>query len=539
MGDAHGGRWRRAPRGRRGRRGSALVYALASVMLVAGLAASFLQVSTGIARRQSEAIEKKQAFYLAEAGLIEAVAGLQVGHTGNLGSALLPAAFGGGLLWVEATEHEDDLVELECYARAGASLAHLSLWVEQGQDTVASLGFFGGQSLELNPGTTIDAYESHAGGSGEQPAVMGGLSGATGGTGGGTISSSGGDGSASSSGFVVGSASSGSTTELRALVGSNGPVTILGSAELPTTVEGDVFAGLDDVVTVGSYATVTGLKRGGLNAFELPEVDVPDCAPAAGIVHSSAVPLVLNELTAAYESLEVSSGAEVVVQGPTTLVLGSLLLRPGSSLTLDASSGPIQVVFTGSVGMYESSNLVVTPDDPTQVTFQMAGPSEVPHRLFASGEFHGLIYAPESEVRVASSLEVFGAAVADRLAFVGPVALHYDQTLARAALVEGSPRIVSWRLIELESQPNSGGADPFVLQGVDRSLSPLPAAAHEDQVLDLTYYDTFGGLQSYSGMESAFDWSTVNIVVSASRDGEVVQSASKTVRQVLDMIVHD
>ena len=86
---------------RSGRRGNALVLSLIVVLVVSTLAASFLQLTSAVTRRQANAVDIKQAFYLAESGLTEAYSGLMQGKTGSVGSQADPAIFGRGLFWVE------------------------------------------------------------------------------------------------------------------------------------------------------------------------------------------------------------------------------------------------------------------------------------------------------------------------------------------------------------------------------------------------------------------------------------------------------
>ncbi len=100
----------------RARNGSALLFSVVAVMVVSILAAGFLQLALSVTRRLNSSSDTLQALNLAEAGLAEAYTGLAVARTGKVGSPEAPAIFGGGLLWVEATERAGGLVELESTA---------------------------------------------------------------------------------------------------------------------------------------------------------------------------------------------------------------------------------------------------------------------------------------------------------------------------------------------------------------------------------------------------------------------------------------
>src|SRR5262245_15278256 len=111
-------------------RGVALIYSVIAVMVVSILAAGFMQLALSVTRRLSSTSDTAQAFNIAEAGLAEAYTGLGVAHTGNVGTVDAPAVFGGGLVWVEATEHASGLVELESTGMYGTGRATLGLVCE-------------------------------------------------------------------------------------------------------------------------------------------------------------------------------------------------------------------------------------------------------------------------------------------------------------------------------------------------------------------------------------------------------------------------
>src|SRR5687767_3777572 len=90
------------------RRGSVLVLSLVAVATVVVFAASFSQFASSVANRQAQAVHRKRAFYMAEAGLAEAFAGFSCGKSGNVGTAEAPALLGDGVFWVEAVELEPD-----------------------------------------------------------------------------------------------------------------------------------------------------------------------------------------------------------------------------------------------------------------------------------------------------------------------------------------------------------------------------------------------------------------------------------------------
>ena len=141
---------------RRARRGGVLVLSLIAVGVVASLSVAYLQLSATVTRSQAAASDVKLSFYLAEAGLAEAYSGLQVGRTGNVGSESKPVILGDGLFWVEATELDDDHLQLDSTGMAKSGKAELSMVIRKGSTNVGGLGIFSEDDLVIGDGTLID-----------------------------------------------------------------------------------------------------------------------------------------------------------------------------------------------------------------------------------------------------------------------------------------------------------------------------------------------------------------------------------------------
>src|SRR5688572_20247527 len=187
-------------------RGSALVLSLIAVATVVVLSASFSQFASAVANRQAQAVQRKRAFYLAEAGLSEAFSGFTCGKSGNVGSEEEPARMGDGLFWVEANELDQDIVRLLSTGMVGTGSARLSLVVRRGEYSVSALGVFSSGDIALGPGSLVDAYDSSKGAYTTQ-ADKGG-----------------------------------------AALGSNAGVALSGTLLQPTTIKGDVTPGMEELV---------------------------------------------------------------------------------------------------------------------------------------------------------------------------------------------------------------------------------------------------------------------------------------------------
>ena len=535
-------------RGRKNRRGSALVLSLFAVFLVAGLAASFLRLSMTTSRRQAAGIEQKRAFYLAEAGLTEAVAGIYRGRTGNIGTLQAPARYGDGVFYVEATDLEDDLVQVDATGMQGSADALLSLVVRRGRPAVAHLGMFGASGLEIQPGTFIDGYESSAGPYDPAAAAAAGL-GSMGGVAPVRLQRS-----ALEEQLVVqqdslleltGDVAVGEPEPqpepqpdsapadkmmIAAPIGSNGSVTLTGTTQAPTYVDGIVTGGIGNLPETVGEVVVTGGVASRTSPVLLPQIEAPARSLDPGVTVSSGAPHVLSVGDTGLESLTVAPSAEVVVQGPGTLVLGALELGAEATLQFDPGAGSLDVYVLNGFSMAATSSMVVNTEDPTRTSLLFPNEMTEPIELAGAGEFHGLIYAPQGDLRVGSGFEVFGSLVADTLTFLEAARYHFDASLAEASMEASRPQVVSWRTVEMESA-GPAGQSVFVRLGLDVSLLTDASECHADQFLEVRYRPA-GQLffTTYAGPEVDFDWTQVAEVDAVSRDGVEVPEVRKVWR---------
>jgi len=446
-----------------------------AVSVVAVIATCLLQSVGMSARREQNAIDTRRAFYLAEAGLAEAYGGIRIGKTGNVGTAARPAVVGEGIFWVEASAPVDGRIELKSTGMRGVGQVSLSMVVEKGEQSVASLGVFSSLTLNIPPGSTIQGFDSS-----QETAAL-----ATG------------------------------------RLGSNETIAATGTMKQPTTIRADLITGPRQLPSLGSYVTHTGGIEARDAAVMLPPVEVPSFPAASGVDHTGAVPLVLPAGDVSLAYLRVAADSQVIAQGPCNLVVNDLTLSPGASLEFDTQLGPIRLWVRGSLTLSDGSEISCSDTDTSRILVQL--PSSNPAELSATGRLYGVVYAPAAEVTVGRDFRQHGALIARRLVVMPGAQLAFDQHLDEAAQEAQIPKLISWRILELANSTGPGGVrDPFGKLGLDPSVLPKPADAHEDQVLDVAYRDLGGNVTTYAGMESGFDWTNVQDVDALSRDGVAV-----------------
>ena len=575
------------------RSGSAMVLAIIVVGTVSALSAGSLLLSASVTNRQDADIENLSAFYLAEAGLSEAYHGLRIGLTGQVGSQAAPAAFGEGLLWVDATPLEDDRVQLESTALSGGGRATLSLLVERVE---TPLGFFSDEDLIVDDVLLVDGFDSEDAPYADQ--VEGGVittdasypylnvdeqnqlvfyEGAFYRTTG--IKKDNGDGrveyffdhavtvqALSETEFygpsseydidfddfvdddweddfqgpeykgvltyfmglldpqvavqgapVMGGGYGAVHTSGGGLLGSNGSISFQNAAGEPVEVYGDVIPGAD--ASVEGSALITGDTEPRDEPVELPEVELPAVDFQLAVQHAGAIPMIISPSTVGYERIDVAADAELIIRGPSTVVIGALTLAPGAGLTLDTENGDVSLFITTALD-FEPGSVVTTSEVPQDLNIQVAAiptvGGEAPVRLGARSRFHGAIYAPDTEVEIGADFEVFGGIVARRLDLAAGARLHFDN-----AGFDALPKLVSWRIVEIPSGVRTLLGNPFVQLGVDRGDLAQLAESHDlDGItLNVTYVDKSGAELSYSGPEALFEWESVTRVIDSSRSG--------------------
>lgn len=488
---------------RTARRGGVLVMALVAVAAVAALIAGIVEVSSRALQREQDALDTKRAFYLAEAGLAEAYTGLRVGKTGNVGTRERPASLGEGVFWTEARDLGGDRVELRSTGMRGRARSLLSMCVERGEESVATLGVFSSEPLVVPEGSRITGTDTSAPppASEPAPAPSGGLGGLLGGVTG-TVT-----------GLVVPP-----PPPIIGRLGSNGDVQALGTLRRPTTLHADVGAGPRRTATFAAGVTHLGTTRPRTNTAVLPDVVLPFEPDQPAITRGSGTALVLPPGEHGLDALRITSGGRVVVQGPSTLVVGTLSVASNGALELDSARGPIEVFARDAMTFAAGSSVSSTSPDPSQLVVQYAGSSPV--TLAATARLPAVVYAPGARVDVAAPFKASGALVARLLVLAQGVDLSFDTHLDEVAAHLALPQLLTWRIVELATESKNGlGRDPYAILGIDRASLPAPAAAHEDVLISVTYENLLGAVSTYTGMESGFDWTNARAVSELTRNG--------------------
>ncbi len=135
-----------------GKRGSALIIALLAVTVLVGMVAVVMQISVSSKKQIESARQDTRAFYLAEAGLTEALAAFEATVPSrralptNVGTHEAPRTLNGGTFWVEIEGNGDGTWTVTSHGEANGSVRSLVAVVDTLATPVFDNALFAGNS---------------------------------------------------------------------------------------------------------------------------------------------------------------------------------------------------------------------------------------------------------------------------------------------------------------------------------------------------------------------------------------------------------
>lgn len=417
------------------RTGSALLAAVFVVAMVAVMSMAYLQLSLNKNREQKAAVDAKRAFYIAEAGLSEALLSIAAGQSGNVGSEALPARFGDGVFFVTAKDEGGGKTTLTSVGLCGCGRSAVSLVIDVKKEGVAALGVFSDGTVTIGRNALIDSYDSRQGSySSQHPGPPPLLDPPT-------------ASRVASNGNIV----------------VHGPAGLLGALQR-TAIYGYTRPGPNGSVLRDGSVLITGSTAPNDTHVVLPEISVPDAHSAGDLTVTSDNPLTLSAGEFGYRALRVAANGRAEIVGPANVVVSGLELRAGSQLTFDARNGPVRLYVRDHVDLEAGSTLVSTSENPSAVALMIDAEAAVdrdgdgipdpPVKINSTGNFYGTIFAPKAAVSVPSTLVVYGAIAAKQLSLLAGARVHFDLALIDASASDSTvPHTIGWRLVPLPKSP--------------------------------------------------------------------------------------
>ncbi len=200
---------------------------------------------------------------------------------------------------------------------------------------------------------------------------------------------------------------------------------------------GDIAAG--GAVSVGGSAEIQGSVRGetvstsgsaeiGETSVSRREVDYPsiDISEAQDENDNENLPLITqgNQTFSpldAQGNFRLSSGVDYGIP-PGVYLFNDLSLDGQASLNI---SGPTDIYLTGDLDT-SGGDLINSTENPNNLRILMTGGTA---ELNASVDWYGLLYAPDSEVVLSGSADIYGAIIGENVTASGTGDIHFDEGL--------------------------------------------------------------------------------------------------------------
>ncbi len=471
------------PQGWNPRRGSALAVTLMMVTLLAMLGAGVIQLGAATLGKQAVNLARTRALYIAEAGLSEAYLAVAQGRSGAIGSPEEPAAFGGGVFWVEATPSGASEVALECHALYDSGRFSLGATLERRVHALGELGLSARGDIRIGSRATVSGVQSDSA------------------PGGGTMDSK-----------VERPLEESAAPAPIAQLFTNGDIYIDDGAH----VDGDLHYGTGGILFANPTAAVTGTSQPQQREREMLRVPYPDMDRIPKQTRIGMVSATLGSGVHALGDVVIRSRVTLTLTGPCVILADSLELQSGGALQFDSTDGAIEFHVMNDVQLPRGSVLDSAPGQAASVGLFFHTAAGTLRRaalpVDSGGVFHGILYAPERHLVLGSQLSVTGAIHAGSIELSPDSSFVHDQSTRNSAVgVPALPRQLAWYVLPLPDEPivrQRFSPGSFLTRNGQTTVRSASAAQERKIVID--YIDNTGLPQSYSGDPELLDWTHVS-----------------------------
>lgn len=450
---------------RASRRGTALVAALIVVGFVAVISVAYLELGMAKNREMRGSVDGKRAFYIAEAGISEAVLGLATGQSGNVANELIPAQYANGMFWVEAEESADGRVQLKSTGMCGTGRTSISIVVEPSPTESGVLGVFGAQALTIGAGSRLVGFDSRIGPTAMLPS---------------------------------------SASAPRARLGSNGDITLPESKlGIATLVDGDVQPGPSGAVVRGRSVSITGSQAPRTTPATFPEVQVPSLATREDIgssvgsqSRSKAKTAITIDGDGHYRSIHLAAGTTLTIRGPARIAADRFVVESDASVEMDPTAGSVTLFVTEWLRFAAKSTFTTKDKDPTQVRIYALGATsldrdgdgvvDAPVSIQSTGDLYGALFAPHAALTWPASMLMHGSVAALDLSVDAGATMYFDVALLVPPKGATShPSLSSWRLVEVPpTELTRLRVDPLLIFKLSGIVPPKAKNAHYEVGVD-------------------------------------------------------
>ena len=379
-------------RSARARRGTSMVVTTVLVFSLAGISVSLTAMSRSAAGENRTARDETNAYYVAQAGLAEAVQDMRTGGTGAVGAQGNRREFGGAAFWVDSVDLGNGVRSLVATGIDQNVGARIELVMQQTGLPFFRFGAFGELGLTLDSNATIDSYDSSLGTYASQVASQNGNS------------------------------------------GSNRDIHLRQNSR----IHGAAQPGPGNTVTILGNAVVTGATTPSPTEFELPPIEFP--VPPGGADFTASGTVTWAPGLHNMGSLRLDSNAILNITGPATIVCTGMDMRSNSQVIINATQGPVEFYVDGDFRLLSNAQIYSTDYIPSNVSLFLNGDNIIDpdvevqlqedELVFNSNtKVWGTMYAPNAFVEIDSNFELFGSMIARQLHIDSNARIHFDEAL--------------------------------------------------------------------------------------------------------------
>lgn len=181
--------------------------------------------------------------------------------------------------------------------------------------------------------------------------------------------------------------------------------------------------------------------------YKLPDIIVPEelaALPSGGILNDSTI----LSSSAKYDGINLGNNKIVVIDGEVKLyIIGDIILKNSAELqVLNGEDASLTLYVGGNVEVKNSGVINNLSANAKKLRmYGLDGCNSID--LKNSSNFYGAIYAPEADVVMMNSADVFGAVVAKSFEQKNAATFNYDASLRDTSIDEEGIRFVitKWR----------------------------------------------------------------------------------------------
>ena len=202
------------------------------------------------------------------------------------------------------------------------------------------------------------------------------------------------------------------------------------------TVDGDVYVGAGGdpfkVVNKKNDKSISGEIFVMPIALDLPVVTPPDFTASMSSISGKNVTLTTSD-SGEYTEINISSNGKLSIDGDVVLyITGDVTLNKQAELEVKDGS-TLTVYFDGDLEAKNSSEFNNASEIPASLQLYGTGTDQIID-LKNSSDFYGIVYAPEAEVIVHNSVDIYGSFIVDNFEMKNSGKVYYDKALKEVTL---------------------------------------------------------------------------------------------------------